>query len=224
MIPEGGLIIFVHNRSFKAMHLAARLLLLFFFKTEGDALSRIPLNAPNVLTLIRLGLVPASAILIYFDLMIPALTVYVVACSTDLLDGYLARKHKLITDAGTLLDPLADKLMAIFAVIAFTVPGARGFAVLPPFILIVMLVKEALMIGGGIFLYAHGFVAPSNTFGKIAAFILNTAIAFNFLYKYVAPWNVYFISFALVLMVAALFQYAYFNMYVKLKKKKTQQE
>ncbi len=187
-------------------------------------MSRIPLNAPNVLTLLRLGLVPVTAILIYFDLMIPALTVYLVACGTDLLDGYIARKHKLVTDAGILLDPLADKLMAIFAIIAFTVPGARGFAVLPPYVLIVMLVKEVLMVGGGIFLYARGFVAPANTFGKIAAFVLNTAVAFNFLYKYVDPWNVYFISFALVLMVAALFQYAYFNMYVKLKGKKTQPE
>lgn len=186
-------------------------------------MKRIPLNAPNILTLLRLALVPVSTILIYFDHMIPALAVYVFACGTDLLDGYIARKHKLVTDAGILLDPLADKLMAIFAVIAFTVPGARGFAVLPPFILIVMLAKEILMVGGGIFLYARGFVAPANTFGKIAAFTLNTAIAFNFLYKYVAPWNVYFISFALVLMVAALFQYAYFNLYVKLVKNKTQQ-
>ncbi len=186
-------------------------------------MKRIPLNAPNILTLMRLALVPVSTILIYFDLMIPALAVYVVACGTDLLDGYLARKHKLVTDAGILLDPLADKLMAIFAVMAFTVPGVRGFAVLPPVIIIVMLVKEGLMIGGGIFLYARGFVAPANTFGKIAAFTLNTSIAFNFLYKYVAPWNVYFIGFALVLMVAALVQYAYFNMYLKLKGKKEQQ-
>lgn len=176
-----------------------------------------------MLTLMRLALVPASAILIYFDRMIPALSVYLVACGTDLLDGYLARKHKLVTDAGILLDPLADKLMAIFSVMAFTVPNVHGETVLPAFILIVMLVKEALMIGGGIYLYARGFVAPANTFGKIAAFTLNTSIAFNFLYKYVAPWNVYFICLGLGLMVIALFQYAYFNMYVKLKGKKEKQ-
>ena len=191
-------------------------------------MKRIPLNVPNVLTLLRLALVPAAVILVYFDFMIPALTVYLVACGTDLLDGYLARKHSLITDAGILLDPLADKLMAIFTVMAFTMPNYYGDTVLPAFILIVMLVKEALMIGGGIFLYAHGFVAPSNTFGKIAAFTLNTAVAFTFLHHIVQPkpdmppWHEYFLTFALALMVIALFQYAYFNMYKKIKEKKRQ--
>lgn len=189
------------------------------------------MNAPNALTLMRLALVPAVAILVYFDMMIPGLIIYLLACGTDLLDGYLARKHKLITEAGILLDPLADKLMAIFTVMAFTFPGTRAahmappeMAVLPLFILIVMIVKEVLMVGGGIFLYARGLVAPANTFGKIAAFTLNTSIAFNFLYKYVYPWNVYFITLGLVLMVAALFQYAYFNMYVKLKEKQQKEQ
>jgi len=172
----------------------------------------------------RLALVPVVAILVYFDLMIPGLIVYLVACGSDLLDGYLARKHHLITDAGILLDPLADKLMAIFTVMAFTIPGVRGYSALPLYVLIVMLAKEGLMIGGGIFLYARGVVAPSNWFGKIAAFTLNTSIAFNFLYQYVYPWNVYFITFGLALMVAALFQYAYFNLYVQLKGKKAKQD
>jgi cardiolipin synthase len=190
-------------------------------------LSRIPLNAPNVLTLLRLALVPVVAVLVYFDYMIPALAVYLLACGTDLLDGYLARKYKLITDAGILLDPLADKLMAIFTVMAFTFPGVRAehvaspeMAVLPLYILIVMLVKEGLMIGGGILLYSRGVVAPANKFGKVAAFTLNTSIAFNFLYKYVYPWNIYFLTLGLALMIAALFQYAYFNAYLQLKGKK----
>ncbi len=184
-------------------------------------MNRIPLNAPNVLTLLRLALVPVVAVLGYFDYMIPALAVYLLACGTDLLDGYLARKYKLITDAGILLDPLADKLMAIFTVMAFMVTG-----VLPWPILVVMLVKEGLMIGGGILLYSHGVVAPANTFGKIAAFTLNTSIAFTFLHHVVQPrpdmipWHIYFVYFGLALMVLALFQYAYFNAYLQLKGKK----
>ena len=198
--------------------------LLLTWLVGGKLLKRIPLNAPNVLTLLRLALVPVAAILVYFDFMIPALAVYLTACGTDLLDGYIARKHNLITDAGILLDPLADKLMAIFTVMAFTVTG-----VLPWPILAVMLIKEGLMIGGGIFLYAKGFVAPANRFGKVAAFTLNTSIAFTFLHHVVQPkpdmipWHVYFIWLALALMVAALFQYAYFNMYRQMKEKKTQQ-
>ena len=175
-------------------------------------LSRIPLNVPNVLTLFRFALVPVSATLIYFGFMALALAVYILACATDLLDGYIARKQKLVTEEGILLDPLADKLMAIFAVLAFTVTH-----VLPWFILVFIIVKELLMVGGGIFLYFKNIVTPANTFGKVAAFIFNTSIAFTFLHEIVSPWHVYFICFALVFMFAALLQYAYFNMYKKLK-------
>lgn len=178
-------------------------------------LSRIPLNLPNVLTLFRFALVPLLTILIYFDEMIFALAVYAVACATDLLDGFIARKRNLITEEGMLLDPLADKLMAVFAVVAFTVIG-----VLPWYVLAVLLLKELLMVGGGIFLYFKNIVAPANTFGKIAAFILNTSIAFTFLHWYIAPWHIFFISFALLFMLVSLGQYTYYNMYKKLKSSK----
>jgi cardiolipin synthase len=179
--------------------------------------NRIPLTVPNILTLFRFALVPVCAIFIYFDKMILALVIYIVACSTDLLDGYIARKHHLVTEAGILLDPLADKLMSVFAVISFTVSGALGD--MGWYILIALFVKELLMIGGGIFLYFRDIISPANTFGKIAAFIFNTSVAFAFLHKFVNPWHVWFMCFALVFTLASLGQYAYLNMYKKLKQK-----
>lgn len=175
-------------------------------------MSRIPLNVPNVLTLFRFALVPVTATLIYFELTIPALAVYILACSTDLLDGYIARRHKLVTEEGVLLDPLADKLMAVFAVLAFTVTD-----VLPWPVLVIIIVKELLMVAGGVFLYYRKIVTPANTFGKIAAFVFNTSIAFTFLHDYVGPWHVYVICFALLLSIVSLFQYAYLNLYKKIK-------
>ncbi len=177
-------------------------------------LSRIPWNLPNILTLVRFLLVPVATVLICFNLTIPALAVYLAACLTDLLDGHIARKRNLITEEGALLDPLADKLMAIFVTTAFTVTS-----VLPIYILIILLVKELLMIGGGIFLYFKKIVTPANKFGKVAAFTLNTAIGFTFLHEWVSPWHIYFMCFGLALMLAALGQYAYFNMYKKYWKK-----
>lgn len=180
-------------------------------------MNRISLNIPNLLTIFRLVLVPVVAILIYFDITITALIIYLIACATDLLDGYIARKYNMITEEGVLLDPLADKLMCVGAIVSFTIIG-----VVPPVILIIIMVKEALMIGGGIFLYYKNIITPSNIFGKIAAFVFNTAIAFTFLYKIVSvnrPWHVYFLWFALAIMVAALLQYAYFNMLRPLRKK-----
>lgn len=167
-----------------------------------------------MLTIFRLALVPVVAILIYFDITITALIIYLIACATDLLDGYIARKYNMITEEGVLLDPLADKMMCVGAIVSFTIIG-----VVPPAILIIILVKEALMIGGGIFLYYRNIVTPSNIFGKIAAFVFNAAIAFTFLYKIVAPWHIYFLWSALSIMVLALLQYAYFNMLRPLRKK-----
>lgn len=174
------------------------------------------MNVPNMLTMLRLALVPVTTIFIYFQMIIPALITYIIACATDLLDGYIARKNNLVTQEGMLLDPLADKLMAVFAVIAFTVIGA-----LPLFVLIAILVKELLMVGGGIFLYFKGIITPANTFGKVAAFTFNTAVALTFLHQIIEPWHMYFMCFALAMTYAALAQYAYFNMYKKLKEKKT---
>ncbi len=176
-------------------------------------LRRIPLNIPNILTMLRFALVPVTTILIYFGYTFGALIVYIAACSTDLLDGYIARRANMVTEEGMLMDPLADKLMALFVIVAFTVTR-----VLPPFVLIILLAKELLMIGGGIFLYFKNIVAPANIFGKMAAFLLNTAIALTFLHDLIAPWHIYVISFALAVMVLSLLQYAYFNLYKKLRK------
>ena len=172
------------------------------------------MNIPNIITMARFFLIPVAVVLIYFDMMLSALIVYTAACATDLLDGYIARKKNLVTNEGKLLDPLADKLMAVFAVTAFTVAG-----VLPVFILIVLLVKELMMIAGGILLYFKNVVVPSNTFGKIAAFAFNVSVGLTFLYKCVSPWHIYFMCFALALSLVALGQYAYLNMFKKMKNK-----
>ncbi len=180
---------------------------------------RIPLNIPNVLTLFRMSLVPVITVLIYFGYTRCALIIYIVACATDLLDGYIARRHKLVTQVGMLLDPLADKLLYIFIVISFTVTKVLSW-----YILAFILAKELLMICGGIFLYYKNIIASANAFGKIAAFMVNVSIAFTFLHEIVKPYHEYFIYLSLVLMFASLVQYAYLNAYKKLKKQNSASE
>lgn len=78
------------------------------------------LNLPNVLTLIRLVLIPVFIILFYWptDLSnLYAAIVFIIAALTDLLDGYLARKLKLTTKFGAFLDPVADKIIVCTALI-----------------------------------------------------------------------------------------------------------
>lgn len=78
------------------------------------------LNLPNILTLIRLALIPVFVALFYYPTPLSnfyAALVFVVAALTDLLDGFLARKLHLETKFGAFLDPVADKIIVCVALV-----------------------------------------------------------------------------------------------------------
>ena len=78
------------------------------------------INLPNVLTLVRILLIPVFVLLLLDptpDRSLAAAIVFVIAAVTDLLDGYVARKTGQITKLGRLLDPIADKLLVLSALI-----------------------------------------------------------------------------------------------------------
>ena len=104
------------------------------------------LNVPNVLSLIRLLLVPVYLILFVRGQKTAALVVFAAACFTDLLDGRIARKYNLITDLGKLLDPVADKVMILTAMFSMTIGNDAIPAVIPwaavLVVLAVVFVKE----------------------------------------------------------------------------------
>lgn len=71
-------------------------------------------NIPNLLTLLRISLIPLIIFLHYLDTPIAATlsgVIFLLASLTDLLDGYYARKYKISTEIGAILDLLADKLL-----------------------------------------------------------------------------------------------------------------
>ncbi|MHB8657740.1 MAG: CDP-diacylglycerol--glycerol-3-phosphate 3-phosphatidyltransferase [Solirubrobacteraceae bacterium] len=81
----------------------------------------VPLNVPNVLTVVRIMLVPVLVVALLEktndgDLL--AAIVFSVASLTDAIDGYLARSRNWVTTFGKLMDPLADKLLIIAALVA----------------------------------------------------------------------------------------------------------
>jgi CDP-diacylglycerol--glycerol-3-phosphate 3-phosphatidyltransferase len=80
-----------------------------------------PLNLPNVLTVLRIMLVPALVVALLGNTPagdVLAATVFALASLTDFVDGYLARAREQITTFGKLMDPLADKLLIIAALIS----------------------------------------------------------------------------------------------------------
>ena len=84
------------------------------------AVGQDSLNLPNVITLVRILLIPVFVMLFFTptpERSLSAAVVFVVAAVTDLLDGYIARRTGQITKLGKLLDPIADKLLVLSALI-----------------------------------------------------------------------------------------------------------
>ena len=129
------------------------------------------MNLPNILSIIRILLIPVSAVLFSKDYVIGATVIFVIACLTDILDGYIARKFNLITDLGKILDPLADKGMQITMLISMAIGD-----LMPWFVVIFIFLKEFLMCIGGVVLYKDNTVIAANSYGKIATVVTSLSV------------------------------------------------
>ena len=122
------------------------------------------MNLPNKLTLIRISLVPVFIACFYVPLQAwnyIAIAVFALAYITDVMDGYYARKYNLITDFGKLMDPIADKLLAVSALIMLVSKG-----MIDPLAVTIMVSRE-LLIGGFRMVWAgKGKVVAADRFGK----------------------------------------------------------
>ena len=145
-----------------------------------------------MLTLIRLLLIPVVVLLAVKGQMTLGGITFILVCMTDLLDGYIARKYGMITKVGIWLDPVADKLMAISVIITFTAMG-----VVPLWVTITLFVKDGLLLLGGALALKNGNSTPSDLFGKISAFLLNTSIAAGFFRAYLGQSSLYIMYVAL---------------------------
>lgn len=123
---------------------------------------------PNILSVIRLLMIPVFVVTYAYSKTVWAAIIYVAAWITDALDGYLARRNNWITDVGKLLDPLADKCMQFAAAICFSVDNPIFLLVAIP-----MFVKEISMLLAAIFIMKEKkIVVASNWYGKVATVIL----------------------------------------------------
>ena len=98
------------------------------------------MNLPNKLTMFRICLVPIFVIFMYLPLNNKfgiSLLIFIIAALTDALDGKIARKYNLITDFGKFMDPLADKLLVIAALICLIEE-----ALVPGWIVLVIVSRE----------------------------------------------------------------------------------
>ena len=132
------------------------------------------LNLPNLLTSLRIFLIPVFLLLF----LTPSPTrsqwaalIFLIAAATDLLDGYMARKMEQITRLGKLLDPIADKLLVISALILLV-----EFQRVPAILAILLIGREMAITGLRVIATDHGIVIPVERLGKFKTFLQVVAI------------------------------------------------
>ena len=130
-------------------------------------------NIPNILSIIRLLLVPVFLLILFVKNDVPlAIGVFLLAGATDVVDGYLARKNNWITRLGKVLDPVADKLMQFTVLISFWIKD-----ILPWWFVISFFIKDGVtLIMSAIVIKRRSVVVVSKWYGKLAVCLFYAAI------------------------------------------------
>lgn len=143
---------------------------------ETEGLLTHALNLPNILTFLRILMVPIYVILFLeptASRSIFAATVFGLAALTDLLDGYLARRRGQVTKVGQLLDPVADKFLVISGLILLV-----QFQRIEAWLAIAFIVRELGITGIRAVAAARGLFIDAGKYGKYKVVLQVTGIIF----------------------------------------------
>lgn len=122
------------------------------------------MNLPNKLTISRFVLTIAFLVVMFSQVRFHqtiALVLFIAGGVSDFLDGYLARRHKLITNFGILMDPLADKVMVCSAFIAFV-----GLNWIPAWMVVIVVARELAITGLRLLAASKSVVLAAEGYGK----------------------------------------------------------
>lgn len=137
------------------------------------------LNPANLLTLLRILVIPVVALLLYvpdgqdipFFRSVVAMILFTVAMFTDLFDGYIARRYGMVTALGKLLDPLADKLLVCAAMVMLIPPGR-----VPAWIVAVIVAREIGVTALRGAASTEGLVIAASSLGKAKTVLLSIGV------------------------------------------------
>lgn len=140
------------------------------------------MNLPNKLTILRVIMIPFFVLFLLNDNIpyhnIIAVVIFAVACITDALDGYIARKNNLVSNFGKFMDPLADKLLVCSAFICFVEIG-----LMPAWIVIIIISREFIISGFRLIAVDNGVVIAASVWGKfktIVQMVMSILLIINF--------------------------------------------
>lgn len=145
------------------------------------------MNLPNKLTILRVCMIPLFLVFMYVD-AIPyhylwALVVFAAASLTDMLDGKIARSRNLVTDFGKFLDPLADKVLVISALLVLVDLDDYQMSAIP---LVIIVAREFMVSGLRLVAVEQGVVIAAGQWGKWKTAVTMVTIVLILLYLTVA--------------------------------------
>ena len=176
-------------------------------------------QVPNILSFIRLFLVPIFIISFFVIDKYVALGVFIIASITDVVDGYIARHFNAITEFGKILDPFADKLMKMAALISLTIVN-----LIPIWVTVLMIACDLAMIISGLCIYKKKITIQSNWIGKAGTFIISLGVILSFFTEWIGEANVYVIYAGIIVAVIAGLDYVYIFFNKKINRKQKQDE
>ncbi len=179
------------------------------------------MNLPNKITLFRVVMIPVFLVL----LLVPGISygnyfaaaVFIIACLSDALDGYLARKNNLVTNFGKFMDPLADKLLVCSALICFV-----ELAYMPAWVVVIIIAREFIISGFRLLASDNGVVIAASYWGKfktVAQMIACILLIVQLPFDWADVLEQIFIYLALALTVISLCEYIWKNRNVIAEKK-----
>ena len=129
--------------------------------------SKLPMNLPNRLTMLRIAMIPVYLLLLTGGnwCRFAAGLVFAAASITDYFDGKIARERNLITDFGKFMDPIADKLLVLLPFMYFCATEPFGVADVWPVML--MVAREIIVSGFRLVASTKGKVIAADKFGKV---------------------------------------------------------
>lgn len=138
-------------------------------------------NLPNWLTYLRLALIPVFVLLMLDPtpaMVRVALAVFIVAALTDYVDGFVARRWGAVSNYGKLLDPLADKILVMAALVMLVAQRSDlyGDPWVPGWMVVLVLAREIWVTGIRGVAASRGLVLQADGAGKVKSFLQMTAI------------------------------------------------
>jgi len=157
-------------------------------------------NLPNILTMTRFLFIPLFIVVFFKGYELQAYGILLIAGITDVVDGYLARKNNQVTDLGSMLDPLADKLMMLTVIISLLIADKISLLLAA----LIFFRDGAMIIGSLVFHFRGKKTVPANAFGKITTVLFYMAVL---LIIFELPYHKEFLWFVVVFAFLTSFNY-----------------